>query len=1097
MFQDLESNIVKFVNSRELVNPEEKPVLLYDSLKEEYTNYYSSQEFIDLLREYLEASFKGYKFTIDMPYGIEYVKRNDTNIKYGKEEYNVGQYRISIIEVNNGNEKIINTSDYSIPYVAKFNEDLTYGNSAIPLKLELPNGILKINKKYEIHLKRLSISLLTSSGKLNTDVLDNLLVIALWKKAKVNKEMQEERYIRMHFKKITGREMSQQKMLDTYVTQIKKIKDYISQYDISVDEFILNHFETFFEISKSGKTGVIDFINKAIKRILETTIKNGETEDYFEVKQVVEDENGVIISSGTALNERLFILLSKYGTPENMQESIKTGILSKDIMVRERLFHDELEDKYILIKSGKDTTKYIAKYSPLSVLRTTQITQDDLICIISYLYNGMISLIDDVDKEFKKTVTSATDVINDIIRNTTRQKMFDTNTMDVDAIKNNPNNARAPISKQISNLISVIKSSDIIEYIDTNSVIKELANPLRVTLKASHVSDNARVIALKQFGILSPYTTPASQKIGITRSLSKYARKIDGVFKIPLYNVNNRVIDTSKIEYLTVEEYTLKKVAFVSTFDHINNKITSDVVQATVRIRDRFTIQNISADDIEYVTVSSDSILTFVESLIPFMSNDDGARILYAASMILQSVSLQSNEIPYVMTEEYIDSPKRYEYMFKKADKDYFVDIQTRGGDITLIGSGNEYSRVEMNPKFLAKFPLTKRSYVLNEDNIVEGDIIYDTVQSKKGILSVGKNLLVGFMPLDGWNGDDAYVVSEACKAKLSSINIFTEIIRGKNTELMSGRMQTPDTFKNLKRHSFLIETKELTNNRSTIPMVETEFQFINIDTFNKGDKVVGRHGNKGVNSIIMKNTQVPCLKNNIPLDIVFNQLGLGSRMNYGTVYDTKLGFVGWLLNIRFISNPILGCTMEELLLLCKYIYELSNANTAEEVNEKYAGKLTPKIMNAAVKRFKFIKMFEGVLTESCDAYVKLSYEDGRVVMKPITIGVQYVLKLTHIADHKAKVSKFDDKLAMHTLQPVNGQREGEMELDCLMAKGCKNMLRETLNFKSDNLRIQKERFTRSRGKGITSFDENDVPYATSVLKSILNTINIDLQQEQ
>lgn len=1098
MLQDLNANIVKFIHERELTNPEKKPELLYDTLKEEYTNYYSSEEFTGALRGFLEASFKGYSFQVTQDGDLEY--RSVESIKsYGKKVYNIGPYRIRMFSPN-GEE--ISDSEYTLTHMVKFNEDLTFDNSSIACKLEIPNGILKINKKYELQLKNVKFSLVKDSGKLNEETLTNLLVVALWKKSMEKGITPVDSYIRENFKLITGRSLSEDKLIKSYVTDIRKIKDYNTNYGIDVEEFIRNYYSHFFQITAQGKRGVLDFIKRARDHLCSITIPTGNnTKDYYSVYQVEEDTPIRHIKKGIALNERLFGLLSKYGTIENIEESVKTGILHEDLEVNERLFFDELQDKYILIQNGNYVVRNIAKIEEQTISNYTmldgKLTQeylsyDNIICIISYLFNGALGLIEDVDKEFKKTVTSATEVLNKIMAEEIRHKMYDYNTNDIDKVSMDRNNARGLITKQINFLMSKIRLNDVVEYIDTNNVIKEIANPLRVTLKTTHVSDNARVITLKQFGILSPYTTPSSQKIGITRALSKYARKIDGVFRIPLYKVTNRKVDTSKIDYLTVEEYMDKKVAFVSTFEHTNNYITSNIVQATVKIKNVLAIQNISADELEYVTVSSDSILTFVELLIPFMSNDDGARILYAVSMMTQAVSLQSNEIPFVLTDEYINTPRRYEYMYKEADSDYDVSIRARHGDIELTSPNGKIMDIPMEPKYLAKFPLTKRSYLLNEDNVVEGDILYDTVQSKKGILSVGKNLLVGFVPLDGWNGDDAYIVSEACKAKLSSINIFTEKIRENDNSIVENTMHTPKTSKYVDKYAFLFDKRRIDKGeRST----ETELQFISIDTFNKGDKVVGRHGNKGVSAYISKNTDMICLKNNIPLDIVFNQLGLSSRMNYGAVYDTQLGFIGWLLNIRFVSNPILGCTIQELIMLRRYIYDLTKAQSAEEVNSKYADKLTPKIMDAAIKRFKFIKMFDGVLTPKCEAYVKWSYNDGRELLKPVTIGVQYVLKLLHIADHKAKVSRFDDKLAMHTLQPIDGQREGEMELDCLVAKGCTEMLRETLNFKSDNLRMQKARFRKDIPE-LKYYNEKDTPYATEVFKSILNTINVDMQEE-
>lgn len=1097
MLQDLKNNIVKFIHPRELTNTEAKPELLYDTLKEEYLGYYSSKEFTDLLQGFLEASFKGYTFQVTQEVDLEY-RLVEKEIKYGKEIYHVGPYRVKMYDENNN---LIADEEYHMKYVNRFNEDLTYGNSSIACKLEIPNGILKINKKYEIHLKNTSISLITNSGKINETLLTSLLVVALWKKAVENKIAPIDLYVRENFKLITGRSLNPDKLLKSYVADIKKIKEYNSKYDIDVEEFIAKYYEHYFAISFQGKKGVMDYVTKAQQYLCETTIPIDRTTDYYNVLQVEEDTYVETVKKGITLNERLFGLLSKYGTPENVEASLRTGILAEDLIIKERLFFDNLQDKYILIQNGNFLTKYLARVQEVNSfeftaldgkLTTGFLSYDNLICIVSYLFNGAMSLIEDVDKEFKKTVTSATDVISKLISAEIRTKSYDSNTNDIDKVRQDKSYARIGITKQLNFLMDKVKASDVVEYIDTNNVVKEIANPLRVTLKTKHVSDNARVITLKQFGILSPYTTPSSQKIGITRALSKYAKKENGILKIPLYKVTNRKIDTSKIEYVTVEEYTNKKVAFVSTFEHVNNYITSNIVQATVKIRNMFAIQNISADEIEYVTVSSDSILTFVESLIPFMSNDDGARILYAVSMITQSVSLQSNEIPFVITDEYVNTPRRYEYMYKEADDDYNVNIRARYGDMELTSPNGKRLDILMTPKYLAKFPLTKRSYLLNEDNVSEGEILYDTVQSKKGILSTGKNLLVGFVPWEGWNGDDAYIVSEACKAKLSSINIFTEKIRENVNDIKVGRMYTSKTNRHLDKHAFLFDMRKLEKEGR---QSETELQFISIDTFNKGDKVVGRHGNKGVSSKIYKNTDMVCLKNNIPLDIVFNELGLSSRMNYGTVYDTKLGLIGWLLNIRFISNPILGCTIQELIMLCRYIYDLTIANSAEEVNARYADKLTPKIMDAAVNRFSFIKMFEGVLTPTCEAYCKWSYNDGRELLKPVTIGVQYVLKLLHIADHKAKVSRFDDKLAMHTLQPVDGQREGEMELDCLVAKGCTEILRETLNFKSDNLRVQRARFQKD-AEGMKHYDSKDEPYATSVMKSILNTINVDLQEE-
>jgi DNA-directed RNA polymerase subunit beta len=584
------------------------------------------------------------------------------------------------------------------------------------------------------------------------------------------------------------------------------------------------------------------------------------------------------------------------------------------------------------------------------------------------------------------------------------------------------------------------------------------------------------------YGRICPIETPEGPNIGLIGSLCIYAKVNElGFIETPYF----RVIDgkvTNEIAYLSADEEDKYKIA------QINIKINKDskISQDNVPCRFRGEIIECSPQDIDFIDVSPKQIASISASLIPFLEHDDANRALMGTNMQRQSVPIIRTEIPLVGTG--IENKVAIDSGAVVVSKDDGIVEKVSADKIIIKCSNNtikEYS--------LKKFVRSNQGTCINQIPIVEkgvvvkkGDIIADGPLTSQGCLSLGRNILIAYMPWEGYNFEDAILISD----KLVREDIFTSIhiseheCEARDTKLgpeeitcdipnigegslsnldesgivrIGAEVESGDILvgkvtpkgetdlgpeERLLRAIFGEKAREVRDTSLRVPHGE-KGKVIDVKVFSRenndelsppgvnklvkvfiaqkrkiseGDKISGRHGNKGVISKILPENDMPFMADGTPIEIVLNPLGVPSRMNVGQILEVHLGWVAKTLGFRIIT-PIFNGAKEE------------------EIKQALIEAKLPKDGKAI--------LFDG--------------RTGRPFDQKVTVGYSYILKLNHLVDDKIH-ARSTGPYSLVTQQPLGGkaqfggQRFGEMEVWALEGYGAAYNLQEILTVKSDDV---------------------------------------------
>ncbi|RKM60574.1 DNA-directed RNA polymerase subunit beta [Butyrivibrio sp. CB08] len=715
-------------------------------------------------------------------------------------------------------------------------------------------------------------------------------------------------------------------------------------------------------------------------------------------------------------------------------------------------------------------------------------------------------------------------------------------------------------------------SSQLSQFMDQNNPLGELTHKRRLSalgpggLSRDRAGFEVRDVHYTHYGRMCPIETPEGPNIGLINSLASYARVNDyGFVEAPYRKVdrtdpeNPRVTD--EVEYLTADEEDNYHVAQANTpldeEGHFKKK------NASGRYKDETS--EYPKTMFEYMDVSPRMVFSVATALIPFLENDDANRALMGSNMQRQAVPLLTTEAPAVGTG-----------MEKKAAVDSGVCVVARkAGTIDFVDSKliqMTYDDGEKEEYHLIKFQRSNQSNCYNQrpivfkgDHVEAGQVIADGPSTSQGELGLGKNPLIGFMTWEGYNYEDAVLLSErlvrddvftsvhieeyeaeARETKLGPeeitrdvpgvgddalkdlddrgiIRIGAEVRAG---DILVGKV-TPKgeteltAEERLLRAIFGEKAREVRDTSLKVPhgeygiVVDAKVftrengdelspgvnQAVRIYIAQKrkisvGDKMAGRHGNKGVVSRVLPIEDMPYLPNGRPLDIVLNPLGVPSRMNIGQVLEIHLSLAAKALGFN-IATPIFDGANE---IDIQDTLELANDyvnSTWEEFEAKYKDLVHPEIMTYLYENRDHRELWKGVPIKS-DGKVQL--RDGRTGQKfdsPTTIGHMHYLKLHHLVDDKIH-ARSTGPYSLVTQQPLGGkaqfggQRFGEMEVWALEAYGAAYTLQEILTVKSDDV-IGRVKTYEAIIKG-DNIPDPGVPESFKVLLKELQSLGLDIK---
>ncbi len=690
----------------------------------------------------------------------------------------------------------------------------------------------------------------------------------------------------------------------------------------------------------------------------------------------------------------------------------------------------------------------------------------------------------------------------------------------------------------VASLKEFFGSSQLSQFMDQTNPLAELTHKRRISalgpggLMRERAGFAVRDIHPSHYGRLCPVETPEGPNAGLINSLATHARVNDyGFIETPFFVVKDGQV-TDEVHYLTADEDENYRVAPADIELTKDRKIKDSYVP--VRYRSEFTMGE--STKVDYVGVSPIQIISVATSLIPFIEHDDANRALMGSNMQRQAVPLLVTQRPVVGTGLEARVAKD-SGMVLVSDIDGVV-VKVMGEEIHIKDSKGDIHQYQ-----LLKYVRSNQDTCINQKPIVKegdevkaGDVIADGASTNMGELSLGKNVLVAYMPWEGYNYEDAILLNErlvyddvftslhiekleidARQTKLGPEEITREIpnvsedsirhldergivrigarvyaddvLVGKITP--KGESEHPPEEK-LLRAIFAEKARDVKDNSLRVPHGEGG-RVVDVKVFDRekgdelppgantvirvyiaqkrkvsvGDKLSGRHGNKGIVSRILPKEDMPFLPDGTPVDIVLNPLGVPSRMNVGQTYEHLLGLAAYLTGNHY-ESPL----FDEM-----YGANQSEINTREE-------------------------LIKGIKEKGID-WVR---EDGKVTLydgrtgepfdEPIAVGISYILKLVHLVDDKIH-ARSTGPYSLVTQQPLGGkaqfggQRFGEMEVWALEAYGAAYTLQEMLTIKSDDVN-GRSRAYEAIVKG-DNIPRPGIPESFKVLVRELQSIGLDI----
>ncbi len=809
----------------------------------------------------------------------------------------------------------------------------------------------------------------------------------------------------------------------------------------------------------------------------------------------------------------------------------------------------------VLNKDGKTCTVLCNGDIPLDV---KNLTKDDVAATIGYILNLMngLGIIDDIDHLGNRRLRSVGELLQNQFRiGLSRMERVVRERMSIQDVEAVTPQALINIRPVIASIKEFFGSSQLSQFMDQTNPLAELTHKRRLSalgpggLSRERAGFEVRDVHHSHYGRMCPIETPEGPNIGLIGSLSTFARANEfGFIETPYRRVDKeRLVVTDEVVYLTADDEDEYIIA------QANAPLDEEGHFLVNRVTCRFRKDTVLAppSKVDYMDVSPKQLVSVATTLIPFLENDDANRALMGSNMQRQGVPLVQTEAPLigtgmehksaldsgvmVISEEageivYVSST---EIVIRREDDpngpNRIIDGRTRE---IFLDKSNIYSFKGSDIYKLQKFKRSNQGTCMNQKPIVskgqyvsKGEVIADGPCTDHGELALGRNILVAFMPWEGYNYEDAILISE----KLVKDDIFTSIhieeyeSEARDTKLGPEEITRDipnigeDALKDLDERGVIrvgaeVRAGDILVGKVT-PKGETELtaeerllraifgekarevrdtslkvphgeygMVVDVKVFSResgdelspgvnqlvrvyvaqkrkiseGDKMAGRHGNKGVVACILPEEDMPFLPDGSPVEIILNPLGVPSRMNVGQVLETHLGWVAKVLGIH-IASPVF-----------------------DGANEK--------------------DVFEGLKEAGLPPNGKTILRDGRTgepFDNEVTVGYIYMLKLAHLVDDKIH-ARSTGPYSLVTQQPLGGkaqfggQRFGEMEVWALEAYGASYTLQEVLTVKSDDV-IGRVKTYEAIVKG-DNIPEPGVPESFKVLVKEMQSLGLNVK---
>ena len=803
------------------------------------------------------------------------------------------------------------------------------------------------------------------------------------------------------------------------------------------------------------------------------------------------------------------------------------------------------------------------------------ITKEDILASINYnmhLEYG-IGTDDDIDHLGNRRMRSVGELLQNQYRiglsrleRVVRERMT---TQDMEGISPQSLIKIKPVTAAVKEFFG---SSQLSQFMDQNNPLGELTHKRRLSalgpggLSRDRAGFEVRDVHYSHYGRMCPVETPEGPNIGLINSLASYARINEyGFIEAPYRKINHddptNPVVTDEVVYMTADEEDNYHVA------QANEQLDEEghFVRKNVSGRYREETQEYERRMFDYMDVSPKMVFSVATALIPFLQNDDANRALMGSNMQRQAVPLLFTEAPAVGTG-----------MEEKAAVDSGVCVVAEEGGTVERSTSTEIT-VRQDDGKLKKYKLTKfqrsnqsncynqRPIVFKGDRVEKGEVIADGPSTSNGELGLGKNPLIGFMTWEGYNYEDAVLLSE----RLVQDDVYTSIhieeyeAEARDTKLGPEEITRDipgvgdDALKNLDERGIIrvgaeVRAGDILVGKVT-PKGETELtaeerllraifgekarevrdtslkvphgeygivvdakvftrengdemspgvnQSVRIYIAQKrkisvGDKMAGRHGNKGVVSRVLPVEDMPFLPNGRPLDIVLNPLGVPSRMNIGQVLEIHLSLAAKALGFNIATPVFDGANEIDIMDTLDLANDYVNLSW-EEFEAKHKEELLPEVLQYLSDNREHRKLWKGVPL-SRDGKVRL--RDGRTgeyFDSPVTIGHMHYLKLHHLVDDKIH-ARSTGPYSLVTQQPLGGkaqfggQRFGEMEVWALEAYGASYTLQEILTVKSDDV-IGRVKTYEAIIKG-ENIPEPGIPESFKVLLKELQSLGLDVR---
>ena len=776
---------------------------------------------------------------------------------------------------------------------------------------------------------------------------------------------------------------------------------------------------------------------------------------------------------------------------------------------------------YNVLKSIIDTTEEDKLHDVIKEryeeLVPRHVTTEDIIASISYLLNldHGLGVIDDIDHLGNRRIRCVGELLQNQFRigltrleRVVRERMT---IQDLDVVTPQTLINTKPITSSIREFFG---SSQLSQFMDQTNPLSELTHKRRISalgpggLSRERAGFEVRDIHYTHYGRLCPIESPEGPNVGLISALSSFATINEyGFIETPYRKVDHETGKvTDEVVYMPADEEDKYIIAQASEPLDKDGRFVNDKIK--VRMREEITM--VDKSQVDFVDVSPKQLVSVAAAMIPFVEHDDAKRSLMGANMQRQAVPLLMPETPIVGTG--------IEY---RAAKDSGITVTAKNAGVVEKVTGDEIivrnNKDGLDSYKLRKFKRTNGGTCINQRPVVsrgekvnEGDILADGPSTKNGEMALGRNVLIAFTTWEGYNYEDAVLISERlvkedvytsihieeydCECRDTKLgpeeitrdipNVGDDVLKDldENVGKVTPKGETELTAEErLLRAIFGEKAREVRDTSLRVPHGE-QGTIVDVKIFTRensdelgpgvnqiircyiaqkrkisvGDKMAGRHGNKGVISRILPEEDMPFMPDGTPVDIVLNPLGVPSRMNLGQVLEVHLGMAAKLLGWKVATPVFDGATDEEIRAMFR------KAGYSED------GKTV---------------LYDGRTGDPFD--------------HPVTVGVMYMLKLHHLVDDKIH-ARSTGPYSLVTQQPLGGkaqfggQRFGEMEVWALEAYGAAYTLQEMLTVKSDDT-VGRVKTYEAIVKG-ENVPEPGVPEGFKVLVKELQALGLDIR---